>query len=192
MSDARRIAEIRDGLGHAGLRASILVRDLDAGREIGIDTDVPTPAASLAKVPLALSVLERVAEGRIDGARRIDVPAGDLVGGITGTGRFRHPSTIAVEDLVSLAVTISDNGAADALLRLVPPEEVTADLERLGIADLVLRHPFAELYDTPLERFPAHEAHLAHTLAIRGSTPANGHPVRQLDVARTNATIVTK
>ena len=186
MRDERLLGAVRAELETAGLRASIVVRDLDSGREIALDGDTVTPAASLAKVPIALSVLDRIADGRIDGALPVTIPAGDPAESTPGTGRFRHPATIAVDDLVSLALTISDNGAADALLGLVPPAEVMADLDRLGIHGIAVRHPFAELSDTPLERFPPDEAHLAHSLAIRGSTPAHGHPVRQLDVARTN------
>lgn len=186
MHDARFLETVRDDLDRAGLRASIVVRDLISGRELALDGDVPTPVASLAKVPIALAVLLRTADGRLDGSAAVAVPPGDPGNGLPGTTRFRHPATIAVDDLVSLALTISDNGAADALLRLVPPAAVTADLDALGIHGIAVRHPFAELSDTPLERFPPDEAHLAHTLAIRGSTPAHGHPVRQLDVARTN------
>ncbi|KRC47063.1 serine hydrolase [Leifsonia sp. Root227] len=186
MPDQRLLSDIRAGLAGAGLRASIVVRDIDSGREVAIDADVPTPAASLAKVPIALSVLLRIADGRLDGAFPVMVPPGDPAEGTPGTGRFRHPSTVAVDDLVSLAITISDNGAADALLGIVPAAAVMADLDRLGIRGVAVRHPFADLSDTPLERLGPDDAHLAHTLAIRGSTPANGHPVRQLDVARTN------
>jgi beta-lactamase class A len=186
MHDARFLDTVRTDLAAAGLRASIVVRDLGTGRELDLDGDVVTPAASLAKVPIALSVLTRVADGRLDGSAPVAVPAGDPTGALPGTTRFRHPSVIAVDDLVGLALTISDNGAADALLGLVPPAEVMADLEALGVRGIAVRHPFADLSDTPLERFAPDEAHLAHTLAIRGSTPAHGHPVRQLDVARTN------
>ncbi|GAA0422165.1 serine hydrolase [Leifsonia naganoensis] len=186
MHDARFLDAVRTDLAAAGLRASIVVRDLGTGRELDLDGDVVTPAASLAKVPIALSVLTRVADARLDGSAPVAVPAGDPAGALPGTTRFSHPSVIAVDDLVSLAVTISDNGAADALLGLVPPAEVMADLEALGVRGIAVRHPFADLSDTPLERFAPDEAHLAHTLAIRGSTPAHGHPIRQLDVARTN------
>ncbi|MFZ6990345.1 serine hydrolase [Curtobacterium sp. RRHDQ66] len=186
MSDERFLAGVRDGLRAAGLRASILVRDLATGHEIALDADVPFPAASLTKLPIALAVLDRVEDGRLDGAQAVTVPAGNPTEGTPGTGRFRRPAVIAVDDLVSLALTISDNGAADALLELVPPAEVTAVLTALHLTGIAVRHPFRDLSDTPLERFAPEEAHLAHTLAIRGSTPAHGHPVRQLDVARTN------
>ncbi|MGO4595910.1 serine hydrolase [Leifsonia sp. 2TAF2] len=186
MRDERRIAGVRGQLAEAGLRASIVVRELDTGQQITIDDDVVTPAASLAKLPIALSVLERVADGRVDGGMQVTVPPGDPAESTPGTGRFRHPATIAVDDLVSLALTISDNGAADALLRLVPADEVMADLSRMGIRGITVRHPFSELSDTPLERFTPAEAHLAQALAIRASTPTQGHPIRQLDIARTN------
>ncbi len=186
MSDERFLAGVRDGLRAAGLRASILVRDLDTGHEIALDADVPLPAASLTKLPIALAVLDRVEDGRLDGAQAVTVPAGNPTEGTPGTGRFRHAAVVAVDDLVSLALTISDNGAADTLLELVPPAEVTTDLAALHLTGIAVRHPFRDLSDTPLERFAPEEAHLAHTLAIRGSTPAHGHPVRQLDVARTN------
>lgn len=186
MSDERFLAGVRESLRSAGLRASMLVRDLDSGQEIALDADVALPAASLTKLAIALVVLDRVEDGRLDGSRRVTVPAGDPHEGTPGTGRFRHPAVIAIDDLVSLALTISDNGAADALLELVPPEAVTADLERMRLGGIAVRHPFRDLSDTPLERFAPDEAHLAQTLAIRGSTPAHGHPVRQLDVARTN------
>lgn len=186
MSDERFLAGVRDELRAAGLRASILVRDLDTGHEIALDADVPLPAASLTKLPIALAVLDRVEDGRLDGTQAVTVPAGNPTEGTPGTGRFRHAAVIAVDDLVSLALTISDNGAADALLELVPPADVTADLAAMHLTGIAVRHPFRDLSDTPLERFAPDEAHLAHTLAIRGSTPAHGHPVRQLDVARTN------
>ncbi|WP_245616160.1 serine hydrolase [Phycicoccus jejuensis] len=190
MPEPARTANLREALradlADAGLRASLLARNLGTGREVAIDADVLTPAASLAKLPLALAVLTRVDDGRLDGGARIEVPPGQPHEATPGLGRLRHPAVVAVEDLVGLALTVSDNAAADALLRLVPPAEVTADLDALGVAPMVVRHPFAELSDTPLDRLPAHEGHLAHTLAIRGSTPAHGHPVRQLDVARTN------
>jgi beta-lactamase class A len=184
MSDLRLLRDVREELTDAGLRASIVVRDIDTGDEIALDGDIPTPAASLAKLPLALAVLDGIETGRIDGAATVRVAPG--FGTSPGTGMFRHDARIAVADLVSLAITISDNGAADSLFELVPPAEVMAYLGRIGVRGLNVRQPFGELWDTPLEQLQPQDAHLAHTLAIHGSTPASGHPVRQLDIARTN------
>ena len=186
MTDIRFVEGIRADLADAGLRASILVRDIDTGRELAFGADDVTPTASLAKIPLALAVLVRIADGRIDGSHPVRLPAGDPARTLPGASRFAHPSTVAVADLVSLALTISDDTAADALLELVGPQAVDAELARFGITGIAIRHGFADLSDTPLEHLPSHDAHLAHALAISASTPAHGHPVRQLDIARTN------
>jgi len=184
MRDPRLIQEVSDELADAGLRASILVRDIETGDELALDADIPTPAASLAKLPLALAVLDGIAAGDIDGAAMRRVSPGSS--SAPGTSRFRHAAQISIVDLVSLAITISDDGAADTLLEVVPPAAVMAYLDSIGIQGIHVRQRFGDLSETPLEQLQPQDAHLAHTLAIHGSTPASGHPLRQLDIARTN------
>jgi len=185
MSIARVLREARDALDEAGLRGSFLVRDLDSGDELGIEPDVEFPVASLIKIPLAVAVLERVRTGALDAAAPIVVAPGRMdAPGPPGISRFRHPATVALADLVYLSVAISDGAAADALFALVPPEEVTATLRRLGFDGIVARHPIGDLSDTPAERLAPDSGHLAQSLAIGAATAGHGHPVAQLDVSR--------
>lgn len=184
-TDERLLLEVRERLAAAGLHASIVVRDLLDGRELALDPDVVWPLASVAKLALATAVLQASARGAVDPAAGVLLLPGPS-GVSPGTDRFRHAATIAVDDLLSLAVTVSDNRAADALLELLPPDAVRDELEALGVTGLIVRHPFRELGRTPAERLGRADRHLAHALAIRGAAPAAGHPVPQLDVARTN------
>jgi beta-lactamase class A len=187
MSTLALLDDVRRRLADAGLRGSFLVRDLDTGAEVAIDPGAELPLASLAKIPLAIAVLERIREGRLDGAAPVDVaPVEVVVPGPMGLSRFRHPARIAVEDLVYLSTAVSDSAAADALFDLVPPEAVMRTLEALGIGDLAVRHRMAPLTETPAEVFGADEAHLAQALAIGAGDQDRGHPVAQLDVARAN------
>ena len=125
-SPARLIGPLRSRLADAGLSGSFLVRDLTTGREIGIDPDVQYPVASLVKVPLAVTVLDRVHAGRLDGATMIDIRPGRPGSSVEpGLGQFRHAARVAVDDLLYLSIAISDNTATDALFGLVPPTEVT-------------------------------------------------------------------
>ncbi|GHF40208.1 beta-lactamase class A [Amycolatopsis bartoniae] len=182
------LRELRAMLDDAGLRGSFLVRDLRSGDEIGLEPDVQWPVASLAKVPLAVATLERVRIGELDGAARIDLAPGRVTTpGPTGVSRFRHPATIAVDDLLYLSVGISDNAASDALFALTPPAEVTRLLRDLGIGGITLRHAVSELADTPAERFGRDDVHLAHSLAIDAGTAGRGHRIPQLDVTRANS-----
>lgn len=188
MSDPQRLLrEVARDLDDAGLRGWCLARDLRTGEEVGLADDEPVPLASLVKVPLALAVLDRVRRGELDGAEPLELvsTAAELPGGV-GVTRFRHPARIALDDVVYLSVSLSDNVATDALFELVPPVEVTAFVRDLGIEDLVVRHPVADLSATPIEAMPD-QTDLALSLAAGAATPGGGHRVRQLDTSRTSA-----
>jgi beta-lactamase class A len=188
MSAERVTHDLRGLLADAGLSGSFLIRDLATGDEIGLDPDIEYPAASLVKVPLAMAVLGRIDDGRLDGSTMIDVGPGRITSpGPVGLSRFRHPARIAIDDLLYLTMAFSDNTAADALFGLVPPAEVNQALRDAGIAGINVRHPMADLTETPAERFSPGEVHLAHSLAIGSRTPRRGHPVPQLDVSRANS-----
>ncbi|WP_249998578.1 serine hydrolase [Actinoplanes sp. M2I2] len=187
MSVTAVVREARDALRQAGLRASFLVRDVDTGDEIDLDADVEFPVASLVKIPLAVGTLERVARGELDPATRLEVaPGRTRTPGPTGLSRFRHPAVVAIDDLLYLAVSISDNVAGDALFDLTPPAAIEAELRRLGFEDIAVRHRLRDLMDTPTERFGPADLHLAHSLAIGAGTAGRGHAVAQLDVSRAN------
>ncbi|XVU22454.1 serine hydrolase [Actinoplanes sp. CA-054009] len=184
----RLVRDLRVRLADAGLSGSFLVRDLASGAEIGIDPDVVHPIASLVKVPLALAVLIRVEDGRLDGATPIDVEPGRVESpGPMGLSRFRHPARIAVDDLLYLSTAVSDNTAADALFGLVSPDDVNDAVRSAGISGMAVRHLLRDLVETPAERFTPEDVHLAHALAIGSPTPGRGHVVPQLDVSRANA-----
>jgi beta-lactamase class A len=188
VSTARVFREARAVLDDAGLRGGFLVRDLRSGEELGIEPDAVFPAASLVKVPLAVAVLEAAHRGELDLTAAVTVPPDRIeTPGPPGLMRFRHPATIAVEDLLYLAVAISDGAAADALFTLVPPPAVMAELRRLGLDGIAVRHRIRTLSDTPADRLPQEDVHLAHALAIGAVTTGHGHPVPQLDVSRANA-----
>jgi len=188
MTTEALIRTLRGRLHDAGLSGSFLVRDLASGEELGIEPDLALPIASLVKVPLAVAVLERIADGRIDGSAMVDLEPGRVTSaGPTGVSRFRHPARIAVEDLLYLSIAISDNAATDALFGLIPPAEVHRAVLDAGITGIAVRHVTRELIETPAERFEPGDVHFAHSLAIGSRTSGRGHAVRQLDVSRANS-----
>jgi beta-lactamase class A len=179
------VDELRAELEHGGLHGSFLVRDLDTGRQVGINPELSFPSASLVKVPLAVATLDRIRLGELDGDTQVEVAPGRITTpGPTGLARFRHPARIAIDDLLYLTLAISDETAADTLFALTPPTDVTKALRGWGIDGITVRHPAGDLSDTPAERL---DTHLAHALAITASTSGRGHPVRQLDVTRASS-----
>ncbi|WP_067887347.1 serine hydrolase [Nocardia vaccinii] len=185
MTTAVRVA--RRELDDAGLRGSILVRDLDSGDELGIDAELEWPIASLVKVPLVVATLERIGRGELNPATAITVRPGAITTpGPLGVAKFRYSATIALDDLLYLSIAISDSAAADALFALTPPAEVATELRRLGYDGIAVRHLMDDLTHTPAEAFEQAQAYLAHTLAIEAATAGHGHPVPQLDVGSAN------
>jgi beta-lactamase class A len=188
MSAERVVRELRELLADAGLSGSFLVRDLSTGEEIGIDPDTVFPVASLVKVPLAMAVLSRIHAGHLDGSAMLEVTPGRITSaGPSGLSRFHHPARVAIDDLLYLAIAISDNAAADALFDLIPPAEVNQSLREAGITGITVRHRMSDLTQTPAELFDPGEVHFAHSLAIGSRTAGRGHTIPQLDVSRANS-----
>jgi beta-lactamase class A len=188
MSEQSVLRELREELAAGGLEGSFLARDLDTGRQTGIDVDRVRPIASIVKIPLAIATLERIRIGELDGTTLIRVePATPPAPSFAGLGRLRHPVAVAVEDLLYFSCSLSDNIAADLLFDLTPPPEVAAWMRRLDLGGIAVRHRMHDLIETPIERFGQTEVHLAHALAIGAATPGSGHAVRQLDVSQANA-----
>jgi beta-lactamase class A len=184
----RLLRELRSTLGDAGLSASVLVRDLRTGDEIGLDPDAEYPAASLVKVALAMATFDRIERGELDGATALELEPGRITTpGPVGVSRFRHPARIAIDDLVYLSTSLSDGSAADALFALTPPAEVTAALHGWGLTGIAVRGTTSDLNATPAERFGRGDAHLAQALAIGAGTAGGGHGVHQLDVTRASS-----
>jgi len=186
MTDDALVRSLRADLARAGLTGSFLATDLRTGAEVGFDADARYPLASLVKVPLAAAVLEAMARGEVEGARPVLLDPSLGTPGPTGTCLFRHPAQVAVEDLLVLALTVSDDTAADALFTLVPPAEVTRLLRSLGITSITARHPILELHRTLAAVLPPGDRHLALSLAISAGTDGGGHLIPQLDEGAAN------
>ena len=135
VSVTRVLRAAREALDEAGLRGSFLVRDLDSGDELGIDPETRVPGG----VPGEGAARHRHPGTRSTAAnstpppRSRSLPAGPPRAGPTGLSRFRHPATVALDDLLYLSTSLSDETAADALFTLTPPAAVAAELRRLGL-----------------------------------------------------------
>jgi len=187
MTEPKLLRELRRRLADAGLAGSFLIRDLRTGAQIGLEPERELPIASLVKIPIAMTVLGRIARGELDPATPIEVAPGAMTGiGPAGISRFRHPVRLAVDDLLYLSVALSDNTATDALLRYASPADVNGALRTAGITGITMRHGLRELTETVADRLEPDDAHLAQAVAIGSRQPGLGRPIAQLDVSRTN------
>jgi beta-lactamase class A len=178
----RTAHDIRADWASTGLRGSLYAVNLESGEDLGFDVHVPYVLASVSKMPLALVALDLIAAGELDPSRPIDLVPGRMTPGPTGAALFRHPSRIALEDLLLLMLSVSDNAAADAVFELIPPERVTRTLQGWGCDGIVVRHPMRRLYEVAAAVAPGDPV-LALELAVRATTDGGGHVLPTLDIA---------
>jgi beta-lactamase class A len=119
----------------------IMVLDPQTGATWGVNADRPFPMMSVFKAPVAAAVLSQVDAGRLTltqkvTVRRTEVDEGSAVPSIGN--RFKGESmSFTVDELLTAAVSQSDNTAVDALIRVVGgPEKVTEFLRSHGIQDM--------------------------------------------------------
>src|ERR1700691_382403 len=127
----------------AGCTGQLCVQPLDGAQEIAIDADRQVVSASVFKVSVALEAETQFADGRLDRQQRVTLPSASRTPGPTGFSLFRDDVQVSLQDLVVAMLTISDNVATDALLRLVGIDAVNASSTRLGLISTVIP---ADLY----------------------------------------------
>ncbi|MGW3146132.1 serine hydrolase [Streptomyces sp. NPDC001177] len=167
-----------------GVHGAFLARSIDTGEQLGFDVDEPVPLASVVKVPLALVALDRIASGELDPARPVTVEPDTSSVGATGLAAFRHPATVAVGDLLFLMLSVSDNAAADALLDLLPVQDVEARLRTWECSGIRMRHRLNRMYECAAGA-AGNDFSLALELAIRDDRSGR-HSIETLDPAHAN------
>ncbi|MCA6079265.1 class A beta-lactamase [Fulvivirga sedimenti] len=133
---SRKIERISEGLvGRIGVAA----QEIGSDKKITINGDEQFVMASTYKVAIAVVLLDRVDKGELKLTDLIDVEQETMV---TGDGaiavNFVHPGIkLSVANLIETMITLSDNTATDACLKLAGgPEAVTKVMRSIGITDL--------------------------------------------------------
>ena len=117
MDVAERVGEI---FGRAGVRGCLHVVDVDdpAGGEVALRADEQVVIASIFKIMVVLEFARQAAAGQLDPTERVLVGAADRLGG-WGVAGCADDVEVSLRDLAYLAMSVSDNTAADLLLRRV-------------------------------------------------------------------------
>ena len=112
----------------------IYVRHLPSGREAALHADTLFPTASLVKVPILLKVFDRIEKGELDYQQKLVYRDSLLYPGVDILGSFKDGEEIALDKVVMLMITTSDNTASLWL----------QDLSGTGIAinDWLMEHGF--------------------------------------------------
>lgn len=115
-----------------GVTAGLHVVDVDDGREVGVEPDEQVVIASVFKILLVLEFARQVAAGQIDPTERLLVRAEDRLGG-WGMAGCADDVEASLRDLAYFAMSISDNTAADLLMRRIGPDTLPLLAGELGL-----------------------------------------------------------
>jgi beta-lactamase class A len=162
--------------------------------DVALNVDKVFPAASLAKLPIAIELMRRVDMGQFDLAEPLATGDFPRAGG-AGVLDYLNPSTqLTLGDVCTLMLIVSDNTAANILLDLVGMGEVNETLNRLRLPNTRLARRFMDF-----EARAAHRDNLttaAEMLSllelIRGNALPGGRRIRQTLAAQQSFSELTE
>jgi beta-lactamase class A len=129
---AGRFEAIRARLG-AGGRIGVAAIDTGSGRRLLHDPDGRYPLASTFKLPLAAMVLAEVEAGRLRFDEELAFAPGDPLGNSPVVAANIARGRLALEPLTAAIVQVSDNSAANAILRRIGgPDALTRFIRAAG------------------------------------------------------------
>ncbi|WP_121160053.1 serine hydrolase [Micromonospora pisi] len=115
-----------------GVDAQLHVTDIDSGAEVAIRADEQVVLASVFKILLVLEFARQTAAGQLDPTERVVVRAEDRLGG-WGTAGCADDIELSLRDLAYFAMSVTDNSAADLLLRRIGPDLLPLLAAELGL-----------------------------------------------------------
>lgn len=131
----------------AGCRGSVAVLDVDTPGRVLVGADTLVVAASTFKIAVALELFCQAAAGELDPAERVRLAPSQAAPGGQGLCIFADEAEVSLRDLARLMITISDNTAADALIRKVSVPRIHARLDSLGLRRIRLAGTIREEFD---------------------------------------------
>ncbi|MFI8854464.1 serine hydrolase [Streptomyces sp. NPDC053499] len=126
--------KLREMFDDAGVRGWLHVAELRRpAARITVDADEAVLMGSVYKVPLMVAYCRQVDAGTLDPRHRVTLPPGDRLPGPTGISLLQDEVSMSLRDLVVMMMSVSDNAAADAVLRHVGSRAVEATCRSLGL-----------------------------------------------------------
>ncbi|MCT2358885.1 class A beta-lactamase-related serine hydrolase [Brevibacterium casei] len=180
------IDEINGVWTSLGAQGFLFAEDLETHRSVGIRESARIPLASVGKVAIVAGLLDAAADGVLDLTRRVVVDPTTATPGGTGISGLHDPVEMSLRDLAAMALSVSDNAAADTLFALVGPERITALLHRFGIRSFDVVAPMSHLYDVLAEVAGGDEA---RALAVAVADARSGRVPQLPDSAFNTGTV---
>ena len=131
------LADLQATLTRAAQRApgrvAMEVKDLRTGFSSSINANRVMPAASTIKVPVMVEVFRQMQQGNFDLNHRVTLMPHDRDWGSGIIADAPIGSTFPVSELLTQMIAVSDNTAANMLIRLVGRSHINSTMRSLGL-----------------------------------------------------------
>ncbi len=131
------LADLQATLTRAAQRApgrvAMEVKDLGTGFSSSINANEVMPAASTIKIPVMVEVFRQLQQGTFDLNHRVTLMPRDRDWGSGIIADAPVGSTFPVSELLTQMIAVSDNTAANMLIRLVGRTHINTEMRNLGL-----------------------------------------------------------
>ncbi len=125
-------------------KCTVAVTDLHTGAHIGIEEDDVMPSASLAKVPVLVTLYQGIDEGRVRLEDRIRYEEQHRCLGSGVLSMMQFGVEMTVRDAATLMIVISDNSATNMCLDLIGVDRVNEKMRELTLLNTTLFQRWGE------------------------------------------------
>lgn len=112
---------------------ALYARNLDSGRDVGIDPDRRVRTASTIKLPIACALAAEVAAGRARWDESLVIRDTGKVSGSGIFGEFGDGERVSLRTVRNLMIVISDNTATNLVLDRIRADTVNEYMAKLGL-----------------------------------------------------------
>ncbi|MDT5271601.1 MAG: beta-lactamase class [Acidobacteriota bacterium] len=150
-ADAELAARLKAICERAGGRCGVAVTHVETGRSVAVEGDRAMPLYSVFKLPLAVTVLKEVEEGRLQLDQKVRVEPEEAAPGVkSNSDLWLKASDRTIRELLEFSIVRSDNTSSDKLLELVGgPDAVTRRMRALGLQNIEVRASTREFLKNP-------------------------------------------
>lgn len=133
---AARVAEISAELGGT---VSVAVRNIDHAIDFAANADVSMSTASVIKIPILVTALQQVRDGKLSLDSEYVLPDGDRTTG-AGVLRYLHSGlTLTLSDVLTLMIIVSDNLGTNVVIDMLGMDLVNATMHEMGLPGTLLQ-----------------------------------------------------